>query len=101
MKRSDSKHPQEVVDLSFDFANYLGAASIQAGTPLVTASVIEGADPDVATTLQGAPTIVGTIVFQRMRNGLKKVDYGYLCKITASDGRVLVLELHVPVRGVL
>lgn len=97
MEVTDIKDPEEVVDLSFDFTDDLGAADIQ-GAPVIAASLIEGVDPDFANTIQGAATVDGKIVFQRIRNGLDKVAYGYRCKITASDGRVLVLALQVPVR---
>jgi hypothetical protein len=97
---SDIKDPEEIVDPSFDFTKDLGAEQIQAGTPVVTIAVVSGVDAGAAAMLQGAPTIVGNIVFQRLRDGLDKVDYKLRCKVTTSGGRKLVLALPVRVRTI-
>ena len=98
MKVTDNKDPEEIVDVSFDYTKDLGAEAIQAATPVVSIAVVSGADPDQSGMLQGAPTIQGAIVFQRVRLGLANVDYRLRCIVTTNAGRKLVLSMQVPVR---
>jgi len=96
---ADFKDPEEMVDLSFDFARDAGAAQIVAPSVAVSVAVASGADPDVAGTVQGAPVVQGHVVFQRFRLGLHRVDYRWRCRVDLDDGRRLVLSMTVPVRS--
>jgi len=60
---------------------------------------VEGVDPDVANTLQGAPSVQGFVVFQRFRNGVDKARYKLRARVDLADGRRLVLSLTIPVRA--
>jgi hypothetical protein len=98
MNVSDAKDPSEIIDASFEFVDDLAGEAIAAASAIVTIAVAVGVDADVANMLQGGPSIAGTVVFQRVRNGVDKVDYRLRCTITTSSGRKLVLPLQMPVR---
>ena len=76
-----AKHTYENPVVEFDFAGELASIT---GTPVITVTPINGADPDAMTILSGAFQISGTSVFQRVDNGLNNMNYELLCK--ASDG---------------
>jgi hypothetical protein len=94
----DEKDPEEVVTLTFDFTDELGAETIEPG-PAVTIAVRKGADPDVAQVVNGAPQVSGATVLQSVKAGVAGVDYAVRCKVTTSGGRVLVLGRVLPVRN--
>ncbi len=95
----DSKDPEEIITASFDFRNDLGIATITPATPVVSVAVVAGADPDVALTLNGAPTDAAGIVYQSFKLGINANDYKLRCRVDASDGRRLVLAMTIPVRA--
>jgi len=94
----DWKDPEEIIVVTFPFADELGTETIGVGTPVVTVSVKEGADANAAQMLNGAPVISGTSVLQSVRNGVNAVLYGLRCRIDTSGGRRLVLTANLPVR---
>lgn len=94
----DWKDPEEIIVITFPFADELGTESISAGTAVVSIAVKEGVDAAAAAMLNGAPVISGTNVFQSMINGVNGVVYGLRCRIDTSGGRRLVLTANLPVR---
>lgn len=94
----DWKDPEEIVNVTFPFADELGTESISGGSAVVTISVKEGVDASAAAMLNGAPVISGTNVFQSVKNGVNGVLYGLRCRIDTSGGRRLVLSAQLPVR---
>lgn len=72
---TDDKGPAEVVTVEFVFEGEL--LSIDSASVSIT--VVNGSDPDVAAMLDGALQISGTSVFQRIKNGLDKVNYRPYC----------------------
>ncbi len=99
MSLADAKDPEEIIDASFDFAADLGGETISPGTPVVSVVVINGVDPDVALTLNGAPSEAAGIVYQRFKNGIDGNDYKLRCRADTSGGRRLVLAMTIPVRA--
>lgn len=81
MTSLDEKDPYENPVVEFDFTGELASIS---GTPVITVTPINGADPAAASMLSGAFQISGTKVFQRLDNGLIKINYELRCE--ASDG---------------
>jgi hypothetical protein len=98
LKLFDPKDPEEVVTLTFDFADELGAETINPG-PAVAVAVKKGADPDVAQVANGAPQVSGATVLQSVKAGVAGVDYAVRCKATTSGGRVLVIARVLPIRN--
>jgi hypothetical protein len=97
--RVADKDPEEIVDLSFDFTKDLGDELINGAVPVVVSVALQkGVDADVGLVIQGAATIVGKIVFQRVRLGVALCDYRFRCRIDSNTGRRLVLPLLLPVR---
>lgn len=94
----DWKDPEEIITVTFPFADELGTETITPATAVVAISVKEGADAAAAAMLNGAPVITGTNVFQSVKNGVNAVLYGFRCRIDTSGGRRLVLSANLPVR---
>jgi hypothetical protein len=70
----------ESVIVEFDFTGELTPA-----TAVVTATTLNGVDPDVATVLVGVAQIVGASVFHRVKPNLVGVNYKLRCKATQGD----------------
>jgi hypothetical protein len=95
----ESKDPEEIITVTFDFTEELGSETISAATQVVSALVTSGADADVAATLSGAPTVAGGLVYQKFRNGVDGNNYKLRCRVDTSGGRRLVRALTIPVRA--
>ncbi len=100
MKVADYKDPEEIIDVSFDFTDDLAGEAIVAASAVVSIAVSSGADPNVAAMISGAPTINGSVVLQRIVNGVDKAAYHLRCRIDTASGRKLVLALQLPVKAV-
>lgn len=100
MKVTSSKDPAEIVDVSFEFTAELGAETITPLSPVVTVALVSGVDADPSAILQGAASIVGGVVLQRVRQGVDKCDYHMRCVVDTDSGRRLVRSLVLPVRAI-
>jgi hypothetical protein len=102
-----NKDPDEIINLSFDFTDELGAATIDSKTLAVVVRL--GTDPAAASMLNGAAqsatwtdtklsptTRVGVI--QQIKLGVAECNYSVRCVATLSDTRVLVRGAILPVR---
>lgn len=96
MIRLPSKHPDEIVDIPYDFKNEMNGAEFT-GLPVFSIVVDSGADANVALMPHGAPVVQGTAVIQRVKLGVRKVLYYTKVVAQLSDGRVLVRDALLPV----
>jgi hypothetical protein len=92
----DYKTPDEIVDLSFDFSANLGDTET-----LTTASmevfVKKGVDAAPNDMLSGTASVVGDVVYQRIKDGIDKNVYIFKCLADTSIGRRLELDAFLPV----
>jgi len=86
----DIKYPAEIVPLTFPYTRELNGATISLGSPVVSVTVVRGADPNSAQMLSGAAQISGGLVLQSIINGLPECDYHFVCQADLSDGRRLI-----------
>lgn len=99
-KEFDSKDPEEIITLTYDFTAELNGATINPGSASFAIAVVNGADAGVASMPNGAPLIAGGMVFQSVKNGVNACDYGTRCKVNTSDGQTFVIGRKLPVRAV-
>lgn len=89
------KDPEETITVTFDFsaeADTLSAA-------VITASVVEGLnDASPETIIDGARTISGPLVIQRISGGQHGTTYALRCVANDIDGEVLVLTAALKVQ---
>ena len=92
--RFDDKDPAAKVWCEFDFSRTASGTTV--ASPNITIAVVSGTDagPDLA--LDGAATVSGTKVLQRVRGGLDGVVYALECTVNDGDA-VLTLEALLPV----
>lgn len=88
------KHPSESLLVTFDFVGLLVAPA----SAVVTITAITGADPDAALMLDGTPIINGTVVSQRVKLGVDRVNYRLVCEATQTPD-VRVRAKILPVRA--
>ncbi len=91
-----TRDPSESIILDFDFTGELTSI----GSAVVTVSIYgTGVDPNVATMPDGAPSISGPHVFQRVKkdSGVAGVDYMWRC-VATSGADVIVRSDVMPVR---
>jgi hypothetical protein len=91
-----AKDPAEIITIPFDFSSEIGELAIVGQA--VTITVETGADPDVASMLNGAATIAASDVLQSVKLGVNGVNYALRCLATLSDGQKLVRAATLPVR---
>jgi hypothetical protein len=91
---TDSVEPDEVVPLTFAFANVTSAPL----SPVLTIAWFEGAADarDLTTLLIGQPAIVGTDVRQIIGNLQADTTYEIRCLITTPEGFKYGLSALVP-----
>lgn len=92
---TDDKDPWESVVVEFDFTGEL--VSIDSATVVVTP--VNGTDAGASAMLEGALQIIGSSVYQRVRNGVDKLNYKLRCEaVSGSDKRVRagVLPVRTP-----
>ena len=91
-----AKDPDEIIVLTMDFTNVVGAATIvsavwlceqQDGTAVTPASVLSGA-VDIATQ---------PLVKQKVIGGTAGITYLHRAEATLSDGRCQVIGAYLPV----
>lgn len=90
--RFDTKDPGEEVTAVFDYSK-IGEPSL----PAVSIAVRLGTDPAAAAMLQGAPSIVGQEVRQRIVGGVHGAEYALRCIATVGGDRLLI-DAILPVR---
>lgn len=90
--RFDPKDPAEDVTMEFDFAAFGTPTS-----PIVEAAAHSGTDASPSAVLLGSPTVIGTRVLQRARDGLDGVDYSVRCIAIIGSDTVLI-DAILPVR---
>lgn len=95
----ESKDPEEIINVTFDFTSDLGTEAIAAASQVVTIAVVNGVDAGAAAMLNGAAVIVGSTVRQSVMAGIHGNDYKLRCKVDTSGARRLVLALPLPVRA--
>lgn len=84
------KRAGETEIFTVDFANLLGAGETIVSAPWSN-SVIRGTDPSPNAMIQGAATITGTKVSQKITAGVPSNLYSPVCTATTSLGQVLIL----------
>lgn len=80
-----SKLVGEVVTLSFNFLSQMGSGETLT-SPVVTVSLFSGIDSTPAVILSGSPTISGSIVTQKIQEGMAGVTYVLTCAVHGSTG---------------
>ena len=91
------KDPDEVLVLSFDFANLLDQGETITAAVFDATDLTDGSDA-TATLIDGAAEISGSIVEQLVHAG--DVGHSYLIRsqVTTSEDRVLVGSATLPVK---
>lgn len=93
-QRFKDKDPADVVTVAFDFTAMAAAVTL----PEVTCTVAEGTDPAPGVVLQGAPSINGAVVLQRVKSGLNGATYALQCLAYNGADRYSI-EALLPVRS--
>ena len=96
VKVFDAKDPEEIVTITFGFADEATPGMLS--DAVVTVAVKKGADPDVAGVVNGPPMIDGAFVLQSVKLGADGADYLLRCRAPLTDGRILVRAAILPVR---
>lgn len=91
-----SKQPFEEYYVSFNFAQYLGAATISVAV-VGAVDLDTGADVTATVTNVGVQVISGTLVYVWVRAGTTGRNYKISCRVTASDGSKYELDGTLPV----
>lgn len=95
LKFSD-KDPGEIVILAFNFGD-LGIATISSSS--VTVKRVGGtADGNPGAMVTGGATAIGSIVYQRVINGVLGADYHLKAEANLSDGQKLFLVGELCIR---
>jgi len=82
-----SKRQSETHIVEFEFREQL-AFGESLSAPVVTVSVFTGFDYDVADLLSGGASVSGTVVSQKVKEGMAGAIYVLLCVVTGSSGNV-------------
>lgn len=90
------KDPAEIITIPFDFSSEIGAATIS--SVVVTITVANGTDANVAAMLNGAATISGSSALQSVTLGVNAVDYALRCLATLNNGQKILRAGTLPVR---
>lgn len=94
-----AKDPEERFWLTFDFSAALDAGETIASNT-VAISVRSGSDATPTAVLDGAPSLSGASILQRVKDGVDGASYLLRCAATTSADRVLVLGGVLPVRQI-
>lgn len=92
-----SKNYNEKTTLEFDFSNEIIVEDILTAELII--DVVNGYDPHPGLVLVGPPTISSQFVLQEVQGGVPETIYRLSCKITTSDGRIVVMPAYLPVSG--
>ena len=92
-----TKHPDEDFTYGWDYADKLDTGDSLTGTPTITVSVIYGTDASPSSILSGAPSINGTVVSQKIIDGVDGVRYAVYSLVDTVNGEKLMgcAVLHV------
>lgn len=93
------REPDEVSVLSFDFGPLMAAGEAVA-TVAWTCEVVEGADPDAATRLQGAGSVTGSVASHKVGGLVAGTRYRIRAVATTSLVNVAALWSNVLCREV-
>lgn len=96
VKAWPAKLAPELVMAEFDFAPDLAVGDAVASCT-VAVGLVQGVDASPGAVLQGAPSIKGRRVFQRLGAGVGGCVYLVQCQVTTLQGSVLVLARLLPV----
>lgn len=103
----DPANPTESEVYSLDFVNELSTGETISLVTSVTMTVFRGTDPNPGGHLSGAPSVLGTVVSQRVGgalapggNLLSDVTYTIAFTITTSLSNVLTLFSRIPCRPI-
>ena len=94
-----TKDPAEIVFVAFDFSGEIEEGERLTGTPVVTVSLLSGADANPSALLGGSAAIAGASVLQTISGGVDGAIYKLRCRAALDSGRVLVLASTLPVRA--
>jgi hypothetical protein len=89
------KDPTEIVVLAFDFGPQTSPISAAAVTSVRVAGA---ADSNPSTMILGAATVIGDVVYQKVRNGVRNTDYHLTATADLVDGQKLLLVGELCVR---
>lgn len=90
MHRFPSKFPDEILDLSYNFAASLAVGETVTVYYSVTVFLLSGTDATPSAILSGTPSITGgTTAVQRIIGGLDGCEYAVRILVTTSAGRRL------------
>jgi hypothetical protein len=90
------KAPQGRKTVAFEFKRFSPAPL---SAEITLAQVRGPADPAAQSVLEGLPSIVGTRVYQRVKQGLADCDYKLTCLMVDESGAAYVLTGVLPVRS--
>lgn len=93
--RIEYKDVDEIVAVTFPYADEIGAAAISG--VVVTVTVLDGIDADPSAMLQGPATIDGSDALQLVKLGTAGNKYGVKCAATLNDGRKLNRRYYLEV----
>ncbi len=97
MKNVETKDPSERKLCKFDFTNDLQSGETITATAF-TVTLAKGTDAAPSAILDGAPTVSGSVVVQRVVGGANNADYDIRCEATTSLTLVHVVQGRVAVR---
>ena len=95
--KAPPKDAEEKIPFVFNFQPDM-ETSESISSALLTVAVVAGADGNPAAMLDGASSIVGGLVRQRIMGGITGNTYRVRCKVTLSSGNVFVLAGLLPIR---
>jgi hypothetical protein len=97
--RFPTMDPDEVRDVTFDFAAQVSTTDTAFVAATVTATVIVGTDPNPSAVLVGLPDYATfPSVVQRVTGGLTGVTYKIRCLAVTDGGQEILIAGLLPVR---
>jgi hypothetical protein len=90
----DPKDPVEIIPVTFNFGKLIS----QIETVVVTISVVEGTDNDVANMIFGSYQVSGSTLKQLIRNGVHGTRYLIKAVVTDSGGLKYALACYMTVK---
>ena len=84
---------------TFDFVNLYDSSILTISTAVVTAATVSGVDASPSSMISGAAQISGTKVLQELVGGVPGAAYHLRCKVTLSDGSIVIIGADLDVRS--
>lgn len=91
-----AKQPYEAYFISFNFAKWLGTATILTATVTAT-DTDDDSDATATVTTEGSQVVSSPSVYVWVKAGTSGKVYQITCRITASDGSKYELDALLPV----